>query len=621
MPEGNVESSSKKHPFLSSQLIAYIGNKRRLLPLIEKAVDHCFSEKDREEAPLFVDFFAGSGSVSRLAKYRGFSVVSNDWEYYSAILNRAFLETGADDLEGMFQQYGGITGVLEFLNTLEIEKDTDRYISRYYAPECTENADPDRERLFYTKENAEKIDAIRSWIDRNYSEEEKGVRLKERNLLLGLLLYEAATHANTSGVFKAYHRGFGGRGKDALGRILREIELEYPALVNGKARVTSMDAAVLAKQLSTEGRRAAIAYLDPPYNQHQYGSNYHLLNTIARNDRPEINKEIFIDGKKVAKGGIRQDWTETRSEYCYRRSAASSFRELIANIDAEKLLVSYSTEGIIPFWEMLEILGEKGRLDIVLSEYTRYRGGKQALNTTLSNVEFVLIADTQKRNRPSDTRRIFSILNEEKMRVFIKRPVSPAVFIREGFSVSASEELFRGLVFEKEMDDSSFLRVEVCNFKRIVSCALIRGEEVQPVFEADGAVQKELTALLGRVTAVSREEELSVTLNSLRYMMEKGQHATAVPILQDIPGLLRKFNDRKAYAISLDYLERSIRVFRRFCHGLERHNERRIQTLLSQMKKVVDKKLAVSSGGGFYVRKRRIRESFSSLYADAVFDR
>ena len=164
-------------------------------------------------------------------------------------------------------------------------------------------------------------------------------------------------------MFKAYHRGFGGRGGDALGRIMREIELEYPALINGRAEVTSMDAGELAVKLSAEGRRASIAYLDPPYNQHQYGSNYHMLNTIARNDRPAVNREILVDGKKVAKGGIRKDWVDTRSDYCYRKSAADSFRQLVDSIDAERLLVSYSTEGIIPFREMLDILGAKGRLD------------------------------------------------------------------------------------------------------------------------------------------------------------------------------------------------------------------------------------------------------------------
>ena len=78
-----------RHPYLSRQIIAYIGNKRRLLPLIREAVARCSVQGS--EAPTFLDLFSGSGVVSRLARLSGFRVVSNDWEYYSYVINRAFL--------------------------------------------------------------------------------------------------------------------------------------------------------------------------------------------------------------------------------------------------------------------------------------------------------------------------------------------------------------------------------------------------------------------------------------------------------------------------------------------------------------------------------------------------
>jgi adenine-specific DNA-methyltransferase len=348
-------------PYLEKQLIAYIGNKRRLLPLIGAALRRCPGTGEMGQAPLFVDFFAGSGSVARLAKLLGFRVIANDWEQYSALLNRAFLTHGRSELAGMYPERGGIEKVLTLLNTLPPPAPTERYISEYYCPRDTATADPDRERLYYTRENGERIDAIRAWIEREYpGEQEEPRRRKEKELLLGLLLYEAATHANTSGVFKAYHRGFGGRAGDALGRIMGPVALEYPELIDGEAEVASLDAAVLARQLAAAGRRALVAYLDPPYNQHQYGSNYHLLNTIAKNDRPALSREIVRNGKKVETGGIRRDWGTTRSEYCYRKSATASFAALVAAIDARFLLVSYSTEGIIPFREMLDMLGSGG---------------------------------------------------------------------------------------------------------------------------------------------------------------------------------------------------------------------------------------------------------------------
>ena len=126
-----------------------------------------------------------------------------------------------------------------------------------------------------------------------------------------------------------------------------------------------------------------IAYLDPPYNQHQYGSNYHVLNTIAFNDKPSVAPTIYIEGKKTDKSAIRKDWMNTKSLYCYKQTAVSQFKDLIESLRARYILVSYSNDGIIDFDEMLKILSHKGKLDIVTSTYTKYRGGKHIHNNRL----------------------------------------------------------------------------------------------------------------------------------------------------------------------------------------------------------------------------------------------
>ncbi len=80
-----------------------------------------------------------------------------------------------------------------------------------------------------------------------------------------------------------------------------------------RCKVFQANALNLAKKLSFF--EAEIVYLDPPYNQHQYGSNYHLLNTIALNDKPFVNKSFFINGKKKDKSAIRKDWIKTKSGF------------------------------------------------------------------------------------------------------------------------------------------------------------------------------------------------------------------------------------------------------------------------------------------------------------------
>ena len=112
-------------------------------------------------------------------------------------------------------------------------------------------------------------------------------------------------------MFKAYHKGFGGHGKDALSRILAPIVLPFPRLPSSlsPAKVYSMDANRLVRELPP----VDIAYLDPPYNQHQYGSNYHILNTIALWDRIPAPLALNARGELLEKAAIRKDWVNTRS--------------------------------------------------------------------------------------------------------------------------------------------------------------------------------------------------------------------------------------------------------------------------------------------------------------------
>jgi len=269
------------HPYLKEQIIAYIGNKRRLLGLIDTAVSQACPGAG--EGLSFLDAFSGSGIVSRYARLKGFDLHTNDWEYYSYVINHAFLTHSEQDISALF---GGIEkreALFESLNSLSDPDAEEEYIARYYAPRSRniDEVDHTQERLFYTRDNALRIDRIRNRIEALYPRKESAENL----FLVALLLYQAATHTNTSGVFKACHKGFGGHGKDALKRILQPITLQMPPLVEseGQIRIYQKDINELIRSGATG--HLDIAYLDPPYNQHQYGSNYHMLNTIALWDR------------------------------------------------------------------------------------------------------------------------------------------------------------------------------------------------------------------------------------------------------------------------------------------------------------------------------------------------
>jgi adenine-specific DNA methylase len=547
-----------------------------------------------------VDFFAGSGAVSRLGKLFGFHVLANDWEEYSWLLNEAFLVTNKNQLDGLFVEHGGIEGVLTLLNSLQEPDEHDCLVSRLYAPAKTENADPDRERMFYTTENARRIDAMRGWIEREYPGEILDeVRTREKRLLLGLLLYEAATHANTSGVFKAYHRGFGGRGKDALSRIMGRVELEMPDLTDGSAEATREDALKLASRLAASQKRISIAYLDPPYNQHQYGSNYHLLNTIARHDRPRVaDAPCTAEGKRLDKAGIRRDWTKTRSQFCSRAAAETAFSQLVGTIKADHILVSYSTEGMIPIHRMVEILGQRGRLEIALAEYTRYRGGKQALTTTTSNVEFVLLAHTGETNSASDTRAVLQAIGMSQLATLTKRTVSPAALLDAGYTVAGFARIDRDLVFERQIEGGVRARLTVGNFKHITACQFfVDAQEMQPG-ELDPERFAAVLAEMTRLTSITREEELEVTMHWARYLLETGDALSLGQPMGEIPLLLKKFNDRKAYQSSLEYLGRVLELADQMTHSAvlsDPRLARKYQRFVRRIESIVSRKLSVDS--------------------------
>ncbi|HCL57374.1 MAG TPA: DNA methyltransferase [Spirochaetia bacterium] len=407
----------KEKKYLSEQLIAYIGNKRSLLSLIRNSI--IFTG---ETEGIFLDLFSGSGSVSRLAKTMGFSVYSNDWEFYSYVINQAYLTIHEGELDELFKDEGGFQAVLDDLNSL---KDPNHpYISRYYSP-ADGVPDPKKERLFYTRENGLKIDSVREKIEAMYPEWNK-----KKYLLTALLLYQSATHTNTSGVFKAFHNGFGGLGKDALKRILKPIQLSYPVLypkIAPEYFVFQKDVNQLAGEIDWD--KIKITYLDPPYNQHQYGSNYHLLNTIALWDKPKISNDFKADGK----AGIRKDWQKTKSDYCYAKTAVCQFADLIQKIKSPYILISYNTEGIIPFHEMINILKEHGKVTFYTDRYTKYKGGRQSLERKINNLEFVIILEKEKVHSKEDTETIYKILTEKKIEVLKGCLFDEKVMAKEGW--------------------------------------------------------------------------------------------------------------------------------------------------------------------------------------------
>jgi len=367
--------------YVFHQLIPYIGNKRKLLGLIIEAI----SRTSIKPPATFLDLFAGSGVVSRMAKKIGFRVIANDWEPYAQAINNCYITQNAAP---SFTKLGGYESAVATLNALPPQED---WITQHLCPTDDDHYDLDRDRLFYTRVNGMKMDAIRLQIECWRLQE--WITSEEEACLLAPLLYQACYVSNTSGVFKGFHNGWGGQTGTALYRILSQLEISPAAFCdNGQAnRVFGQNALDLARSFRDEQRQVDIAYLDPPYNQHPYASNYHVLNTLALWDKPPLSEKI--EGRN--KAAIREDWrVERRSPYNYRGQAERNYSALIETLDARFILTSYSTDGMIPLQSLLETCTRRGHTQYVLQNYKRYRVSSQRFSKKPMNVEFILIVDT-----------------------------------------------------------------------------------------------------------------------------------------------------------------------------------------------------------------------------------
>jgi adenine-specific DNA-methyltransferase len=370
--------------YIFAQLIPYIGNKRKLLHLIAEAAAFTGIK-----AGTFVDLFTGSTVVARWAKKQGYRTIANDWEPYSHEIARGAVALNAPP---SYEALGGRDAVFERLNTLA---PVEGYVATHLCPADDDAPDPSRERMFFTRANGMRIDAIRGQIDQW---ESAGLLSEgERAYLLAPLLYAVSYASNTSGVFKGFHNGWGGKTGTALYRILGELTLVPPPLWdNGQENIAvRADAHGLAERLPEliDGL-PDIVYLDPPYNQHPYGSNYHVLNTVTLWDSPPVSPSILIDGRQHDKSAIRKDWrTQRRSAYNSRKTASAAFGELIGRLQCRWALVSYSTDGNIPLQELLKPLAERGELHVFTANYKRYRVSAPRMSAKSHNVEFVAAVD------------------------------------------------------------------------------------------------------------------------------------------------------------------------------------------------------------------------------------
>ena len=362
---------AERKEFLTEQIITYLGNKRSLLKFIDSAINIVLKELNKERIDTF-DVFSGSGIVARFLKQYSNKLYVNDLEDYCNTLNRCYLmnenEIDKSEMEYWFKY------VIDKINEKPLIDNG--IISRLYAPKNDKNV-LIGERVFYTTRNANYIDTARQYIE--------DVPEPYRTLLLGPLLYEASTKNNTAGVFKGFYKNsetkigqYGGNAKNSLARICADIELKLPVLSQNECEVIVRqgDSNTICKEIP----QVDLAYLDPPYNQHPYSSNYFMLNIINN----------YIEPKEISRvSGIPSDWN--KSNYNKKTEALKSIDELCLNLKAKYILISYNSEGFITYSDMVKTLKKYGDVRVFDKEYNVFRGCRNLRKRDIHVKEYLFL--------------------------------------------------------------------------------------------------------------------------------------------------------------------------------------------------------------------------------------
>lgn len=310
----------------------YLGNKYKLLPFITGVVnDQC------KGIETVADIFAGTGAVS--SAFTDKIIITNDLMYSNYICHYAWFGAEVYDPHRIID-----------------------YVVRYNAKtRCGENyMTRNFANTYFSKNDCAKIGYIREDIERNYK---KGnLNKRERAILMTSLLYAMDKIAVTCGHYDAYRKGVA---------FDDSLELYVPlAEINNNAEneCFNEDANNLVKRMEAD-----LFYIDPPYNSRQYCDAYHLLENVARWEKPEV----FGVAKKMDRSGMK-------SKYC-TANATKAFETLINDIKAKYILLSYNnmaekgnsrSNAKISDEDIMRILGKKGTVKVFEESYKAFTTGK-----------------------------------------------------------------------------------------------------------------------------------------------------------------------------------------------------------------------------------------------------
>ena len=306
-------------------MIKYLGSKRVLLPPLGRLFE-------ASGASTALDLFTGTTRVAQELCRRGGTVTAVDTATYSEVLAQCYVEIDAAtadtaEIADAIRRLAALTPRRGYFTETFCER------SRYFQPK-----------------NGMRVDAIRDGIDELYGDSWL------RPVLLTSLMEAADAVDSTVGLQMAYLKNWAPRAHN-------DLTLRVPQLTPGTGKAIRGDATKLVDELP----HVDLAYLDPPYNQHRYFTNYHVWETLIRWDAP--------DDYGIACKRIDSRSPETKSIFNVTREMPSALAQVIKAVDADVLMVSFSNEGFVPLNGLIEMCVARAETVEVLSfDNKRYVG-------------------------------------------------------------------------------------------------------------------------------------------------------------------------------------------------------------------------------------------------------
>lgn len=322
----------------------FIGCKALLLDNIKSVID-----ENAPDAKSFCDIFSGTATVARYFK-QWYEVTSNDLLYFSYVLQRGTVAVDCLPTYEILQENTGISDPVAYFNGLSLEQmerlpPERRFFQNTYAPIGG--------RMYINDENALRIDFARNitegWRKVGFLSDD------EYYYLVACIVEGIPFVSNISGTYGAFH-------KEWERRSYKKYELlRLPICTNGKNNTCfNANGADVLKEISGD-----ILYIDPPYNERQYLPNYHVLETAAKYDFPEVR-------------GItaQRAYENNKSDFCSKAKVVGAFEELIANARFNHIILSYSTDGLMSVEEIertMKKYGDPNSFKIYWIPYRRYK--------------------------------------------------------------------------------------------------------------------------------------------------------------------------------------------------------------------------------------------------------